>query len=100
MGENCVNWNKPMFCERCGNLFIAHAPNAKYCPSCRPIMASERHKRDKAEREARQARLKAQKAMQKYKGLDDAVKECRDKGISYADAQKAKTLSMIPRIEL
>ena len=92
-------------CERCGLMFIANAPHTKYCDSCKLIVTRNKS-RERAGIYADQKRLyklqkRTEKVMGKYKGnLEQTITECKEKGITYAEQQKAKTLAMIPKIEV
>ena len=94
------NYHVPKICERCGMEFIAQAPNAKYCMPCRPFAEEDRKYWHDESRRIREKQRRAEKVMARYKGLDDTLKECKEQGLTYAEAQRAKTLAMIPRIEI
>ena len=80
-------------CERCGVVFIANAPNTKYCDLCKPIAKSEKDAMRKAEARNRPPAPKKDSFGEHLKALSKS-------GMTYAEEQRAKTLAMIPRIEI
>ena len=100
MGINYVNYDRVIRCERCGELFTAHAPHTKYCDPCKPIAKKEMEYLYHARREEKRQKERNEITMQRYKGIEKAINECKENGMSYAERQKLRTLAMLPGIEI
>lgn len=87
-------------CGHCGTVFEGKTPNVKYCPECRPFMRQLQVRQHQEAKSKRRELERVQRVMKKYKGLDEAVRKCKEQGISYADAQKQKTLEMYARVKI
>lgn len=87
-------------CKGCGKTFETHKQNVRYCSAeCRENGHDVAISRVRAERIERN---KAKKGMSGIKTgkLDERLEEAREKGLSYAELQKQKTLEKIRKGEL
>lgn len=93
-------YKRAKVCERCGTMFIANAPNCKYCMPCRPLAEAEhneiyRSEKNRLKRE-RNAMARAEKRISRT--LNEHLADLKTSGKTYAEDQKEKTLAMLPRI--
>lgn len=94
---------KPRICIICGKRFIQENSNTKpikYCSEeCREVGRSisqkKAHERRRKQRKAENNIKKIEKS-----NLDKTLAEAREKGLSYAELQKQKTLEKIRNGEL
>lgn len=85
-------------CVICGTKFTAGNYNAMYCcDECRKIAIK---RNDERRNEKRKAIRHMENAIGKDSKLDKRLEEAREKGLSYAELQKQKTLQMIAKGEL
>ena len=80
-------------CAMCSRPFVAHTKTAHFCPVCREYRRANSKKLLRAERAAREAAKKGQPQQ-----LDKALAEIKVDGMTYAEAQKARTLAALGRI--
>ena len=74
----------PKTCERCGVTYIPASKRQKYCKECRKAVQREwERKYDKKRREARKKPVKENPVQQPVLTLAQAVKEARERGMTY-----------------
>lgn len=74
----------PKTCERCGVTYIPTGTRQKYCKECGAIVqAGFRRAYEKKRREARKKPVKENPVQQPVLTLAQAVKEARERGMTY-----------------
>ena len=74
----------PKACERCGVTYIPASKRQKYCKEFRKVLQKEcARKYEKKRREARKKPVKENPVQQPVLTLAQAVKEARERGMTY-----------------
>lgn len=82
--ETMIPPKAPKTCERCGVTYIPTGTRQKYCKECRKAVQREwERKYDKKRREARKKPVKENPVQQPVLTLAQAVKEARERGMTY-----------------
>lgn len=77
--------NDFMFCENCGKLVKRTGKNQKYCEPCKQI-------RNRSEYNAEKYKQEKIKNQMPKNTIDNAIQECIEKKMTYAERQKLNTL--------